>query len=223
MAKLLSRSCRSTTEPLKWAVAVSLLAHGLLLWPKAEIRPSGESGGSLTAILRPPPEPSVATRPVAVVPAPTFRPASAPAAVGQRAVVLPENPGDATGAAIATADTVTADGASRAAVESSSAVPSADGVRAYRLALASQAKRFKQYPAEALAAGWQGTAEIRLDMGGAGRTQAVHLLRSSGREILDQAALAMIAMAADHAAIPSGMRGRNFAVMLPVVFNLDEQ
>ena len=36
----------------------------------------------------------------------------------------------------------------------------ADGVRAYRLALAREARRYKRYPREAIDAGWQGTVEV---------------------------------------------------------------
>jgi protein TonB len=100
--------------------------------------------------------------------------------------------------------------------------PSVDGLRSYRLALASQARRFKSYPPQAVASGWQGTAEVRLDIGGEGRQPEVHLQRSSGRDQLDQAALAMISAAAEYAVLPETLRGKKFAVVLPVVFDSDQ-
>jgi outer membrane biosynthesis protein TonB len=43
-----------------------------------------------------------------------------------------------------------------------------DGLRGYRLPIASQARRFKRYPAEAKASGWAGSTEVRLEVGADG-------------------------------------------------------
>ena len=99
----------------------------------------------------------------------------------------------------------------------------ADGLRGYRLAVAGQARRFKRYPAKALASGWEGSAEVRLEVGGDGRAQVATLSRSSGHELLDRAALAMIDAGAERAHVPDSLRGRAFAIVLPVVFNLGEE
>lgn len=98
-----------------------------------------------------------------------------------------------------------------------------DGLRGYRLAVAGQARRFKRYPAQALASGWEGSAEVRLEVGGDGRAHAATLSRSSGHELLDRAALAMIDAGAERARVPESLRGRAFAIVLPVVFNLGEE
>jgi protein TonB len=98
-----------------------------------------------------------------------------------------------------------------------------DGLRGYRLAVASQARRFKRYPAQALASGWEGSADVRLEVGGDGRAQAATLSRSSGHDLLDRAALAMIDAGAERARVPESLRGRAFAIVLPVVFNLGEE
>ena len=97
------------------------------------------------------------------------------------------------------------------------------GLRAYRLAVASQARRFKRYPAQAMASGWAGSADIRVEVGSDGRPRAGAVVRSSGREALDQAALAMIDAGALRAYLPDSLRGKAFAVVLPVVFDLDEE
>ncbi len=96
-----------------------------------------------------------------------------------------------------------------------------DGLRTYRLAVASQARRFKRFPAEAKVSGWTGSTEVRLEVGAEGLPRPATVVRSSGHEVLDRAALAMIDAGAQRARLPDSLRGRGFAVLLPVVFNLD--
>lgn len=229
------------------ALALSAAIHALLLWSPAPPLLTNEGAAVLVASLRPhqiapaamsaanrlPPRsalaPAVSTSPRATVsamsPTPTFRTSSAAPAEAAPATPVEEpavSPGAATSAATSVA-TAPASASSRAA-ESAPVLSSgaADGLRAYRLALASQARRFKRYPGQAMAAGWQGTAEVRLDVGSDGRPAPAQLARSSGYESLDRAALAMIDAAALRAVLPDGLRGYAFAVMLPVVFNLDD-
>lgn len=99
---------------------------------------------------------------------------------------------------------------------------SADGMRRYRLSLAAQARRFKRYPAQALASGWEGTAEICLEIGGDGQPKSVDVLHSSGYSVLDRAAVTMIEAGAQHAPVPAELRGKAFSIVLPVVFDLTE-
>lgn len=94
----------------------------------------------------------------------------------------------------------------------------AEAVRAYRLLVASKARGFKRYPADALAAGWAGTAEVRIRVAPGGRPQDINLERSSGFATLDRAALAMIEAGMVRASVPEPLLGRAFAVTLPVVF-----
>lgn len=98
---------------------------------------------------------------------------------------------------------------------------SADGLRRYRLSLAAQARRFKRYPAQALAAGWAGTAEIRLEIGNDGQESAT-LSRSSGYAVLDRAAQAMIEQSAQRTPVPEALRGKAFSVVLPVLFDIND-
>lgn len=95
-----------------------------------------------------------------------------------------------------------------------------DGLRGYRLALASQARRFKRYPAQAMASGWTGTADVRVEVRADGRPRASQVVKSSGHESLDRAAIAMIDAGALRARVPDSLRGKAFAVVLPVVFDL---
>jgi protein TonB len=96
----------------------------------------------------------------------------------------------------------------------------ADGLRKFRLDLATQARRSKNYPPRALAAGWRGTAEVRLTVERGGILREPELLRSSGFPVLDAAALDMLARAAPQTAIPESLTGRTFSVVLPVVFDV---
>jgi len=97
----------------------------------------------------------------------------------------------------------------------------ADGLRQYRLALAREARRYKRYPERALLAGIGGTAEVRVELG-AGAMPLTRLARSSGNEALDTAALEMMRQAAPRTTLPEALRGRAFAVSLPVIFDASE-
>jgi protein TonB len=107
--------------------------------------------------------------------------------------------------------------------EANASGESVDGLRGYRIALATQARRFKRYPAQAMASGWTGSADIRVEIGSDGRPRVATLVRSSGYEPLDRAALAMIDAGALRASLPESLRGKVFAVVLPVVFNLEDE
>lgn len=98
----------------------------------------------------------------------------------------------------------------------------ADGVRQYRVNLASAARRFKRYPAQALEKGWSGSAEVELAIAASGVAQPPRLMSSSGHELLDEAALTMIGRAAQATLVPASLSGRAFAVKLPIMFDLDE-
>jgi protein TonB len=98
--------------------------------------------------------------------------------------------------------------------------PDAAGLRQYRLALAGEARRFRRYPVAARRAGLSGTAEIRVAV--ASGERSAELSRSSGHAALDDAALEMLRQAAVHARLPESLHGRDFAVLLPVVFEVEE-
>lgn len=149
----------------------------------------------------------------------------APAAAADAVAKLPSGPESATVAAGApAAPTGVAGPVDGALVTDANASGEAvDGLRGYRLALATQARRFKRYPAQAMASGWAGSADVRVEVASDGRPRAAALARSSGYEVLDRAALAMIDAGALRARLPESLRGKAFAVVLPVVFNLDDE
>ncbi|MCX8085770.1 MAG: energy transducer TonB [Rhodocyclaceae bacterium] len=99
--------------------------------------------------------------------------------------------------------------------------PDAAGLRQYRLALASEARRFRRYPEIARREGTGGTAEVMVVVAAAG-VRRVELVRSSGHALLDAAAQEMMSRAAERAELPASLRGQDFAVRVPVVFSLED-
>jgi protein TonB len=228
------------TRRLRYAVIASLLLHLLLLWPTAPRLLTDTAPALLHASLRPSPVPSQPPPPPrparrAVAPAPTIASPSAPvepqalepskpASVPQTSVVSAEKALTPMPAAPSVPARPNAPGAVAATLISEATASGAvrDGLRGYRLAVASQARRFKRYPAQAMAAGWAGSTEIRLEVSSEGLPREVTVSRSSGHELLDRAAQAMIDAGAQRARLPDSLRGKAFAVVLPVVFNLED-
>ena len=244
---------KSAGRRLHYSIAASLLLHLLVLWPGVAQVLTRDAPSVLHATLKPPPqpeiEPAATVKPPtrAAAPAPTSEaptPKSRQQALERGGedsvpsvtapVVSPLKPPPATDAstvAVAplpvtapttqSAPTETASGALITEINASG--EAVDGLRGYRLAVATQARRFKRYPAQAMAAGWAGTAQIRLEVGSDGRPREATVARSSGHEVLDRAALSMINAGALRTRLPESLRGKAFAVALPVVFNLDDE
>jgi len=92
----------------------------------------------------------------------------------------------------------------------------------YRLQLISVAKRYKRYPRVAMDNNWEGTAEIRMVIGANGMIASLVVRKGSGHEVLDKEALDWLRKAKPLAPIPAALRGKEFAVDIPVIFNLKE-
>ena len=90
----------------------------------------------------------------------------------------------------------------------------------YRLALIGAAKRYKRYPAQAMQNGWTGRVEIRLVIGANGMIQSAAIKTSAGFSLLDDTALDMIKKAKPLTQIPPALRGKEFSVDVPVIFDL---
>ena len=90
----------------------------------------------------------------------------------------------------------------------------------YRLALIGAAKRYKRYPAQAMQNGWTGRVEIRLVIGANGMIQSAAIKTSAGFSLLDDTALDMIKKAKPLTQIPPALRGKEFFVDVPVIFDL---
>ena len=231
---------------LRYAIAASVLLHILVLWPGTVRVLTKDTPPVLQATLRKTPQPAVEPAPPtparavarsqsesAQAPAlPLPRPAapmlerptssSVPQTVAAPAIPVLQAAPRPESAPTATASTLSAAGGALL-TEANASGEVVDGLRGYRLAVASQARRFKRYPAQAMASGWEGSAEVRVEVGSDGRPRTATVVRSSGHELLDRAALAMIDAGALRARVPENLRGKAFAVALPVVFNLDDQ
>ena len=218
------------------ALALSFLLHFLLLWPAPSPQRGGDIAPPLVATLRtvlastaaPPPVKPVAAPARAYreprTPATELEPAPVATALAPHTTVIStaEEP-PRSEASPAHANSI--DGGARPQAPTGAAPVAgdgldADGVRQYRLALATQARRYKRYPASALEANIGGTAEIRVAVATGGLPQDVQLARSSGNDQIDDAALDMIRKAAPRTLVPELLRSRAFVVSLPVVFDL---
>lgn len=216
------------------ALAVSLVIHGLLLWPSMPQRQEAVAAPPLHAVLRP----VAAPRPVAPSPmagalperaSAVSRGSSAPAPV-RAAEAPPAPPPAAITTSFSTENAEAGSVAGPAPGEArtmpvASSLPPEDGVdpealRGYRLALAREARRFRVYPREAVRAGWEGTVEVQVKFPGGAMPPAVTLAKSSGHALLDEAALTMLGAALPLAPVPEALRGGEFALSLPVVFEL---
>lgn len=218
--------------------------HALIVAPAPQsARPAGapQSSAPRPAAAAPPPaaasrpaasaaEPPADAKPVMAVARPAATTAASAASVptpvkaapGDSAALLP---GPAAAAANLAA---TGSGAAPAGGTAPGTAPaagragvSADDLRQYRLSLASAARRFKRYPALARQYGWEGTVEVALDFSALAPLPQVLLLHSSGRQALDAQALDMLSQAAGVTVLPVGLRERDFRVVLPVQFSLE--
>jgi TonB family protein len=77
------------------------------------------------------------------------------------------------------------------------------------------------YPAEARRWRWSGTSVVQVQVGTDGMLRDVELRRSSGFEVLDEQALAIVRRVAK-VFVPFRLRGREHAVTVPVGFYLKE-
>jgi protein TonB len=81
--------------------------------------------------------------------------------------------------------------------------------------------RYKEYPRIAQMQGWQGAVTMRLRVAPSGRLIDAQVQESSGHEVLDRQALAMASKPERYPAPPEGLRDREGAVLVPVVFRLE--
>lgn len=102
------------------------------------------------------------------------------------------------------------------------AAPDSSLLDSYGKQLSSLIARYQRYPRIAQLRGWQGTAQVQLFVSAEGRMVNTVILRSSGFEVLDDQALEMVQQAAPLPQPPEALRGREFTVMVPIVFKLND-
>jgi protein TonB len=69
--------------------------------------------------------------------------------------------------------------------------------------------------------GWQGKVEVHMVIGANGMIANASIKTSSGHEILDNQAIDMLKKGKTTVQVPASLRGREFAVDVPVIFNLE--
>lgn len=224
---------------LSRALLLSLALHGLVLWPALLPRAPQPAAQPLAATLRA----AVAADRAPAAGAPPALPApqqrrsaetlhqvreDKPAALAQPAAKQEPAVEAARSADAAPASGPTAQGALPGTAAGTEALAAAaegvdgDALRAYRIGLARGARAHKRYPGIAQERGWAGTAEVSVAISREGRPSRILLAHSSGHDVLDRMAVDMMTRAAAAAAVPEPLRGREFAVSLPVVFDLAE-
>lgn len=200
-------------------VAASLLVHALLFWPGASLSPSQEApagqAGSLRARLRQAP----VDPPQREMPPAAADEALAPRQPEERSYAPAEPPAAAPGEANAPATAEPGGDNVLAPVR-----PGIDlaGLRQYHIALGQMARQFKRYPPAALEAGLRGRVAIRVAVAKNGMPLGLTLIGSSGYQLLDQAALEMMRLAASHTEVPELLHDRAFTIDLAVDFNPED-
>lgn len=91
----------------------------------------------------------------------------------------------------------------------------------YGRLLAGEFAKHKKYPQVARMRGWQGTAQIRLQVDADGNALNPVVEQSSGKEILDNQALETVRNSLPLPPPPAILRGKPFSIVVPVVFRLE--
>ena len=101
--------------------------------------------------------------------------------------------------------------------------PDPGTVAQFRLELMDFARRYKRYPRLAQENNWEGRVELRIAIGENGAISSLTVKKGTGRDVLDDEAQAMIRTAKSKATIPPGLRGKAFAIEIPVDFFLKDE
>ena len=159
-----------------------------------------------------PAKPLVRPRPAAATPLesaaqPTTPPASPPAMPTEIAVAAPRS-AEPTPAPPATTPHPTAQRASTEAIDS------------YRRQLTDLFAREHEYPRVAAMRGWEGEVRLRLRVARRGQLLGVRVDRSSGFEVLDQDALALLEGHGKLPPLPEALEVAEIEVVVPITYRL---
>ena len=91
---------------------------------------------------------------------------------------------------------------------------------AYRRQLNALVAASRDYPRLAALRGWEGEVRLRLRIARKGNLLAVQLDRSSGFEVLDQHALALLGQYGDFPPLPERWEGSDLQVVIPIHYKL---
>jgi protein TonB len=209
------------------AFAISIACHVLLLWPAAIVWQESVPSTPMVASLRPSAAPVAPALPVAVRPSTNPIPAKPRSIAAEQAETRTIDTSSSTASPVTGSEAPAALPVAEARPAVASALPpsagtDAEGLRAYRVALAGEARRHKRYPPRAIEAGWSGTTELRVSMAPGQAVPVVQVSKASGYPVLDEAALEMMRRALAATPIPASLRERTFSVDLPIVFDLPQ-
>jgi len=109
-----------------------------------------------------------------------------------------------------------------AAVQAVPSAPSPDLIAAYRQRLTQLFAGQREYPRIAALRGWEGEVRLRLRVARKGNLLGVVLDRSSGFDVLDQHALAMLAGLGGLPPVPEGLEGNEIQVVVPINYKLNK-
>jgi protein TonB len=174
--------------------------------------------------MAPQPEPALAASSATASPAPVAAPVQARPAPVAAPVAAPAQTGPAP---------VAAQVQTRLAPQASAGIPATDAaaksgnemdtgtLEQYKIALIIATRRFKRYPPIAMEKGWQGRVNVHMVIGANGVIASASIKTGSGHEVLDNQALDMLKKGNAMVPIPASLRGREFSIEVPVIFNLE--
>lgn len=128
----------------------------------------------------------------------------------------------AAGSAPAAVAAPAAEAVSAAAVAAPPPAAAPDLLAAYRQQLTRLLAGQREYPRIAALRGWEGEVRLRLRVARKGNLLAVALDRSSGFEVLDQHALAMLAAFSGLPPLPEGLDSSEIQVVVPIHYKLNK-
>ena len=146
---------------------------------------------------------------------PTAGPANVPASVPSPSLAMAsENLAPAAAASAPTAE------AARPAPAIAPQRPQSEVLDGYRQRLGELFARHQEYPRVAAMRGWEGEVRLRLKVARKGNLIGVALDRSSGFDVLDQHALAMLEQLASLPPLPEALDANEIQVVVPVNYKL---
>lgn len=239
---------RSVNRRFFVILALSLLLHGSLLFWQMAARKQAPVLPTLIATLRltAVPSPSEPLRAAATVtqvtrPVPRVQPKVRPSSA--RPVVAPPRERITTAAptpeTIPAAQPLTPVAVAPAAAPAPAALPPAlasalaaapaaelanqrDLLAAYRRQLGELFSRHQSYPRIAALRGWEGEVRVRLKVARKGSLIGVQLDRSSGFDVLDRHALAMLGDLPGLPALPDGFSSDELQLVVPILYKLNK-
>jgi periplasmic protein TonB len=218
-------------RPIAAALVLSALLHAILLWILPGILGNGGAAPkvlqvslfrvpeSRPAATRPPPAPKIARHaaprtlaPEQALPAePRTESGPAPEAVPQPPVVL----------------TAPSTGGEEPAMVEAPPRPRVreefdeNALANYGQTLSKLLARNQSYPRLAQIRRWEGKVQLRVFVAKKGTITHVVITQSSGYEVLDQRAVEMVKEANPLPDMPESLRGREFSIVVPVLFRLE--